>query len=136
MWGFLRKIKSHSQGEEESLPSERLSPKLLSLRERPSILRPPLKEKKDNWRSWVKRTSIQTWSPPQRLTSQVKNSFNEREAFEDLERREQVHKRTPDPKRTNYQVKTFSFKEKETSDGRRRREQAHKTCPWPWRPDF
>jgi len=46
--------------------------------------------------------------------------------FEDSGRREHAHKHSLDPKRSNFQIKTFYFNEKETSKGPVRRERAHK----------
>jgi len=43
------------------------------------------------------------------------------EMFEDLGIREQAHKCALNPKRSDFQVNTFSFNEKETSESPRRR---------------
>jgi len=75
----------------------------------------------------------QSW----RSTFQVKTfSFNEKETYEDIGRREQAHRHALNPKRSNIQMKTFSFNKKESSDGPRRREQASKLCLQPQRLDF
>jgi len=50
----------------------------------------------------------------------------ENETSKDPEKREQAHKCALDPKRSNFQLKTFPFNEKGTFDSHRGREQAHK----------
>ena len=107
----------------KTFPQIKLS---ISLRERASRSRHSLlKEKKDDWRSWVKRTSTQ------RRALNLKDQHPKSRHFLSTKRKhlnirgkENKHtKMFPRPGSSTFQVKTFGFNEKEISEdpGRRKK---------------
>jgi len=100
------------------------------LRERPSRSRPSLlKEKKDYWRSRVKRTSTQTRALD--LDDQLSSQdllFQPKKKLKISGEENKHTKHALNPERSNFQVKTFSFNQKETSDSPKREENKYPNC--------